>query len=185
MALSLKEKAFQMRRLNQLFKEVAEDAIKAGLPYKAEKVNPKIQINNRTTAVGLCKYSKVEKQYTIYYSSYYLNIPDDKIKNTLMHELIHTLPDCWNHQAEFKRFMYRVNSNKYLSMTYHVDTRNRDKDVSAACDEQKQILLKKDQAVRVVCSCGCEYIVKKTQKVAKQPQNYQCRKHGLTLHLAK
>ena len=182
--LTAQEKKFQMERISNLYKEVVKDAVRAGLPYDEKKVYSTIQINNRTTAVGMCKYTRSMDMYTIFFSSYFIDISDDKVKNTLMHELIHTLPNCMNHKEPFKRYMRRINYASGLSMEYHVATRNDDNEVIRACKNRQRQEYSKCETVRIVCGCGCKFVFKKSQKVAKHPEQYQCRKHGKTLRFA-
>ena len=40
-----------------------------------------------------------------------MNLNDDIIKNTIIHELIHCLPKCTNHGDEFKKYAKHVNQN--------------------------------------------------------------------------
>jgi len=187
MALTTAEKMIQTKRLNTLLKTVIQDALVAGLPVNVKDIDPCIKINNRTTSIGLCKYSEKKNEYpwTIFFSSYFFSIPDSKIKNTLMHELIHTLPNCFNHQTDFKHYMYRVNAKTNLSMVYHIGVKNNDEEISKLCNKKREEKFGINNMVTLTCECGCEIRIKKTRKAAKHPEQYKCKKHGLTLKLKK
>ena len=55
-----------------------------------------------------------EKQFgKIEISRWVLELKDDIIKNTIMHELIHCMPYCNNHGAEFKKYAKVINNNYF------------------------------------------------------------------------
>ncbi len=71
-------------------------------PDKSTKYYEKIR--NRT----YLKYSKYNK-HTIEISKWVMELDDDIIKNTIMHEIIHCFPSCNNHGKEFKRYANIIN----------------------------------------------------------------------------
>ena len=54
------------------------------------------------------KYSKFEK-HSIEISKWVMELNDDIIKNTILHEIIHCLPNCSNHGEEFKKYAHYIN----------------------------------------------------------------------------
>ena len=51
------------------------------------------------------------KRYHIEISPWVMDLDDEIIKNTIIHELIHCLPECDNHGKEFKKYADLVNTN--------------------------------------------------------------------------
>ena len=87
---------------NKVRTEVMQDVeILTDLGIKGVKDNVyTIKINNRMYRVlGRCsKLNNVEKRYTIELSSKFVtNASDQSVRNTIMHEVIHSAPNCMNH----------------------------------------------------------------------------------------
>lgn len=55
------------------------------------------------------KYSKYKK-HNIEISPWVLELNEKIIKNTIMHEIIHCIPDCNNHGEKFKKYANYINS---------------------------------------------------------------------------
>ena len=76
----------------------------------------------------LIRYEKFNKHH-IEISKWVLELDDDIIKNTIMHELIHCMPYCNNHGTEFKKYANLINS-KYGYDVSRVGNKKRDFDKS-------------------------------------------------------
>ena len=57
---------------------------------------------------GIIKYGKFNK-HTIEISSWVMELNEDIIKNTIMHEIIHCMPYCNNHGEQFKKYAKYIN----------------------------------------------------------------------------
>lgn len=70
----------------------------------------KIKINNRLSrAAGRCDMGSNNK-FTIEISGFALRDALDKVLDEIiMHEIIHTFPNCYNHGKEFKRWADKIN----------------------------------------------------------------------------
>ena len=76
---------------------------KQELPEKSTKYYEKIR-NKR-----YIKYAKYNK-HTIEISKWVMELDDNIIKNTIIHELIHCMPYCSNHGEQFKKYAGYINT---------------------------------------------------------------------------
>lgn len=122
-----------------------------------------IQINSRfRNKLGRCSYNKITYIYTISINESFMNICPDKVKNTMMHELIHSINGCMNHGTKFQNIAKLVN-NKF---GYNVHT------TSYYEDYDKYIDSTKNYKYKIKCShCGEEWFYEKTGKVIRSLQN--------------
>lgn len=77
--------------------------------------------------IGRRKIIRVERfnKHRIEISRWVLELDDNIIKNTIMHELIHCMPYCNNHGTEFKRYANLINS-KYDYNISRVGNKKKD-----------------------------------------------------------
>ena len=122
------------QKLNKLYLECVDELKKIGIDILNEKQYGKITIsiskrNNKrygcckqeepdkkskiVTKVGRRKVIKYEKfnKHKIEISLWVMELEDNLIKNTIMHELIHCMPYCNNHGEEFKKYANLINVN--------------------------------------------------------------------------
>ena len=64
------------------------------------------------------------KKHKIEISSWVMQLDEAIIKNTIMHELIHCIPDCNNHGKEFKKYANYINTQ----LGYNIKTTGNKKD---------------------------------------------------------
>lgn len=115
--------------LQKLYKECIEELNKIGICFTDKEIIICISKRNNKR-YGCCKpeipdenYKTVKrkgfkyivkfenfKKYTIEISRWVLDLNEDIIKNTIIHELIHCLPYCNNHGIEFKKYANLINS---------------------------------------------------------------------------
>ena len=77
-------------------------------------------VNKRAKSrFGQCSYNGFTKLYTIDINVDLLDerCPMLSLKETLYHEIIHTLPNCMNHGSEFKHYAYLVNTEYGTNVT--------------------------------------------------------------------
>lgn len=65
---------------------------------------------------GRLQYRKFNSHH-IEISKWLLELNDEIIKNTIIHELIHCIPDCNNHGSEFKKYAKLVKDNLGYNIT--------------------------------------------------------------------
>ena len=97
-----------------------------------------------------------------------MDLNEDIIKNTIIHELIHCIPDCNNHGKEFKRYAKLVNDKLGYNIT-RVGNKKEDYRKSG------QVLQENDSKNRyqIICEkCGQTYY---RQRIAKNfTKKYLC-----------
>ncbi len=115
-------------KLVKIYRECIEELKNIGINFTNKEIDIKLS-NRAKKRYGCCKpeipderYKKIErkgfkfiikydnyKKYTIEVSNWVLDLNEDIIKNTIIHELIHCKPYCTNHGAEFKKYANIVN----------------------------------------------------------------------------
>lgn len=115
-------------KLESLYEECIKELNTIGIVFNEKNINICISKRNNKR-YGCCKpekpdenYQKVikrgfkyiikydnYKKYTIEVSKWVMQLDNDIIKNTIMHELIHCLPYCNNHGKDFKRYANIIN----------------------------------------------------------------------------
>ena len=120
-------------KLEKLYNECVEELKSIGIDIRNNKTIGEITISlakRKAKRYGCCKQSKPIKEkchteirnhriikiydvfmkHDIEISKWVLDLNDDIIKNTIMHELIHSLPYCNNHGKEFKKYAGFINN---------------------------------------------------------------------------
>ena len=124
-------------KLEMLFQECIKELESIGIDIKYNKNIGKIEIqvskrNNKR--YGVCKQEEPDKssmyiekigrrkvikylkynKHTIEISPWVMDLDDKVIKNTIMHEIIHCLPNCNNHGKVFKQYAEYINQNSAM-----------------------------------------------------------------------
>ena len=165
-------------KLEILYKECLEELNKIGISFKEKEI--KICISKRNNKrYGCCKpevpdekYKRVikkgfryiikyenYKKYTIEISKWVLQLNDNIIKNTIIHELIHCLPNCNNHGKYFKIYANLVNKELGYNITR---MGNKKEDYIKSNVEYKE---KEEFNYHIKCTnCGQEFLRKRLDK---------------------
>ena len=141
------------------------------------------------TRLGACKYHNIT--YTFDYwgrrtsikdiGSFSIIIYDHKnrdikgIKETIIHELIHTLKNCQNHKSEFKWHCEII--QRYLGYSCW----------SGSHDDVKQVDYKLNNYKHFLICSKCNKILRQSNRMTikyRKPQNYSCRACGTTCEYA-
>lgn len=105
-----------MRDLNRYANECIEDMKSLGIDVPPIE---KFTVNTRAKSrFGQCTYNRKTNQYSIEICS---DLVDDEcnvlaLRETIFHELIHTLPNCMNHGVEFKKYADMINKRYYVNI---------------------------------------------------------------------
>ena len=115
-------------------------------------------------------YNKLTKDYKLRVSTMFEHYTDDSIArirltNSMIHELIHTLPGCMNHGPQFKRHCYIVNSKTI----YNIETTTEPGEGFVAAEKVKKV-----KYVVKCPHCGKEYIYQRKCRVVDYPFKYRC-----------
>ncbi len=126
------------------------------------QILPQVQVNTRAKRrLGCCRFQ--EETYTIEVSAGILQSPD-LLKETLLHELLHTCPGCRNHGPLWKSYAAVVNQALGTSIQRTVKV------------EEAFSPLRREEVKYVLrCqSCGREIKRLRMCKVVKAPWRYRC-----------
>ena len=101
-----------------------------------------------------------------------MDLNEDIIKNTIIHELIHCMPRCNNHGEIFKKYAKNINENLGYNITR---VGNKEKDFNKSNLEYKEKEIKYNY--KIICE-NCNYSFFR-QRVRKNfNKKYRCGKCG-------
>lgn len=181
-------------KLNKLFKECLSELETIGIDIlnKEKFGNIDINISKRNNKrYGACKQDEpdiktkyIEKigrrRYVKYwkYNKHYIEISkwvlelDDKIiKNTIMHELIHCMPNCSNHGVDFKKYANYINKQ----LDYDISrVGNKEEDY-----RKSNLGYKEDRKYKYKVECqNCGYSFFRQRMNKDFTRKYRCGKCG-------
>ena len=169
-------------KLNKLYKECIKELNMVGIDILDEKYYGKIDIaiaNRNNKRYGCCIQEEPDKRYKsiikrerrkiiryerfnrhhIEISKWVLELEDNIIKNTIIHELIHCIPYCNNHGIEFKKYTKLIN-NTYGYDISRVGDKKKDYEKS-----NLEYSAEQKYNYRVVCKgCGQEFYRQRINK---------------------
>ena len=121
-----------------------------------------IAVDNKSKQrLGLCK--NTEEGFKITISNKLLNEDRKLLKETMMHEILHTCRGCLNHGDEWKRLATRVNNYYGYNIKRAV---NRNELSSSSTNEY---------AHKIVCTkCGQEIFRARECKITRHPELWRC-----------
>ena len=154
--------------LNQMLDSCKSELVSLGFFELNAKIY-RLEINSRfKNTLGQCHYNKLSRVYTISISKDFMKICPEYVKNTMMHELIHSINGCMNHGPNFQYVANLVNSK----FGYDVHTK-------AYYDSYNTYLNNtKTYKYKVKCShCGKEWFYEKAGKIVRgiQKNPHSCR----------
>lgn len=111
------------------------------------------------------------KRHEIYISKWVMELDDEIISNTIIHELIHCIPGCNNHGVNFKKIATYINDNTSYSIQR---TGNIEEDYKKSNKEYVKIEKKKQEyKYKIVCTnCKKEFFRVRVDK--KKFKKYRC-----------
>ena len=172
--------------LQSLYQECKHELEKIDITFNGKEIN--IQLSKRNNKrYGCCKpqkpdenYKKIVrkgwhysikyenfKQYTIEISPWVMQLKEEIIKNTIIHELLHCLPYCNNHGVEFKKYANKIKEKLGYTITttgnkkedYHKSDmtyeKDRDYHYKIQCIQCGQILYRKRLARNFIKKYRC------------------------------
>ena len=161
----------KQEKLEELYKQCIEELKLINIePQKNRTIE--IKINTRSKKrYGCCK-KILKERFQIEISEWVMDLKEDIIKNTIMHELIHCMPRCNNHGEYFKNYASAINEK----LGYNISrTGNKEQDFSISNLEytEKQINFN----YKVVCeSCNQTFFRQRVRK--NLTRRYRCGKCG-------
>ncbi len=187
-------------KLNELYNQCLQELRKIGIDLRDNETigNIDIKLSNRgTKRYGCCKQEKPDFEFKmvqtmnnrriikyekfhnhhIEISKWVMELNDEIIKNTIIHELIHCIPFCNNHGSEFKKYATYINEK----LGYNVKrVGNPKEDYQNSNKEYKEQIIK--YKYKIICNqCGQEIYRQRFNK--KLITRYKCGKCGGSLRL--
>ncbi len=160
-----------MKDLNKYVDECFRDLDLIGIPYGKVR---RWEINTRAKSRwGLCKCLK-GGGFVISIAQSLLDdaVADQALKDTIVHELLHTVPGCLDHKGKWKRYAELIN-RKFPQYTIKRTASREEKGITAGKPEPIY------RYVIQCCSCGTEFPRERESNLVKHPENYRCGKcHG-------
>ena len=167
---------YTIAQLNSMLAKAREMLLAINVPI-SESICPNIVLAKSHSFYGQCcgKNSSLNKsryQFQIRISAFTLDNSEKSMMNTLLHELIHTVPGGHGHRGQWLRWA------NYVRKCYGYDIRRCDGDKSS---EDRHNLVK-DKRVRwirfvIVCPhCHLKWEREKRTVVVMHPERYKCPK---------
>lgn len=155
-----------MRDLQKVAKECMKELDKIGIQYGKVK---EFSVNTRAKKRwGQCK--TVPGGFTINIAACLLDETTDikGLKNTIIHELLHTCKGCLNHGAEWKRLAAKVNR----AYGYGIKRTSSADEKGCTCRETGTVRHIKH---KLVCkNCGHVFVRYRESKLTKMPDHFLC-----------
>ena len=188
------------QKLNRLFLECVDELAKIGIDILNEKEYGEISISilkRNNKRYGCCKQEDPDKNYKtitkigrrkliryekfnkhkIEISKWVMELEDNIIKNTIMHELIHCMPYCNNHGSEFKKYANLINNNYGYGISRLGNKKN---DYEKSNIEYSE---KVNYKYRVACK-GCNQVFYRQRLNKNFTRKYRCGKCGSTFKIS-
>lgn len=172
----------EQENINRLLQEVISEARKLSIPL--EEILPEVKINPRARRrFGCCRCERGSGGricFTIELSKKVLACKEEKIKEILAHEILHTCPDCQNHGKKWKIYAGMMNQ------AYHYEIRTTTTDRAMGLPENQET--EKRETVRYFLQCqGCGAVLvrKRACPLTHCPERYRCAKCGGKLKILK
>ena len=151
----------EQQDLDRLMAELRQSLKTMGIPV-SNKLLSGVRVNTRAKRrLGCCFYQN--GQYWIEVSSAILNNPD-LLRQTLVHELLHTCPGCRDHGARWKTYAEQVGQKLGYSITRTVQAES---DPGPLRHEEVKYILECQ-------SCGAQIRRMRMSKAVKSPWRYRC-----------
>ena len=165
----------KQERLNNLYKECVDELNSININIeKSRKTKTEIEIRINTRSkkrYGCCKKISNDK-FQIEVSEWVMDLNEDIIKNTIMHELIHCMPRCNNHGEYFKKYAELINEK----LGYNISrTGNKERDFNKSNVEYKEKEIKYNY--KIICEkCSQNFL---RQRITRGfSRKYRCGKCG-------
>lgn len=128
---------------------------------------------------------KIIKQYYVFkvhhieISKWVMQLDENIIKNTIMHEIIHCFPNCNNHGIEFKKYATYINQKLGYNITR---LGNKEDDFKKSNLEYTGKEIKYNY--KIICT-KCGQVIYRQRLKSRFIDNYRCGKCGGSLKLTK
>ena len=132
---------------------------------KQEEPDEKFKVVKKIGRHRLVRYEKFNK-HTIEVSKWVLDLNDEIIKNTIMHEIIHCFPFCNNHGKQFKMYAKYINER----LGYNISRLGNKMD-----DYSKSNLVYEEKSWKYVIKCSnCGKLLYRNRLAKDFFRRYRC-----------
>lgn len=146
----------ELAQAQEIYTKLLKDLKEKGYPVGS--VSSVLGVNKCTSSLGRCR-KYFYGAYKVELSKYLLGCSEQLIKDTLLHEIIHTFPRCFNHSYNFKHFA-RIISEEFNA---NVQVKSNSKEFA----EQRPVQTYK---YKITClGCGATFYRK---RLPKNIENY-------------
>ncbi len=170
-------------QVNQWLWEEREHLIAIGIPVSSE-ICPEIRFAKATSWYGQCQQNRVcrgvKYKFRISISEYHLQSSERAIRNTLIHELLHTCPGCLNHGVRWKSYAAIVEQRFGYNITRAGGDKDADSAIEAARREKRAGY--QTQYFLVCTKCGQEFTRFRKSNLVLHPEKYRCQCGGKIKH---
>ena len=170
---------YTQAQLNQWLLEEQSRLRRLGIPI-GENICPVIRFAKATSWYGQCQcnrvYQGVRYAYRISISVYHLESSERAIRNTLIHELLHTCPGCLNHGPKWKKYASIVKRELGYNIARCGGDKEKDSLLAQARREKRQGY--QNQYLLVCTTCGAEFRRVRKSNLVLHPENYRCKCGG-------
>lgn len=167
-----------MRDLQRYANECIKDMEAIGIKVPAIK---NFTVNKRAKhRYGQCRYDIKSKTYSININS---DLLDEEcnvmaLRETIFHEIIHTLPKCMNHGSEFKKYAEKVNKAYKVNITRCSTMEEKYGEIYAKKLKERNMAAEHTSLYELYCN-HCKKIrasgaYKRIPKWYKNPERYHC-----------
>lgn len=133
----------------------------------SDKIIDFIKFNESTSYFGMCTKDKITNKYQLKFSIFLLRLSDQAIQNTIIHELLHTVPNGMCHTGEWKKYALKVKRD----FGFDIKRIGGDKSPEdlASFRENKKTKVNRSQNIYIIkCQdCGQIFIYRKMTKALK------------------
>ena len=153
-------------KYNRLLQEVILEAKQLNIPI-SQNIDPNVIINTRAKRFGQCK--RRGDKFLIELSSIFDKAEDKMVKQTLAHEILHTCPDCLNHQAKWKSHVSKMNR----AYGYKIERTNSCENIGVTRE------ISKNAKYTIECQkCHTKVYKDRISGIIRNPENYHCKCGG-------
>ena len=147
--------------LDGLMARLRRELISIGIPV-SNRLEPEVRINTRARRrLGCCYYQS--GRYWIEGSQAVLE-DEDLLKQTLVHELLHTCPKCRDHGPKWKAYAQTVNEK----LGYRIERTVKTETPAGSLRHEEIKYILECQ------SCGAQIKRMRMSKAVKSPWRYRC-----------
>ena len=165
----------EQKKIDQLLQQVIAEAEALRIPLGT--IAAEVRINPRAKRrFGCCRSERGfcgQVSFTIELSEKVLACQENKIREILAHEILHTCPGCQNHGNKWKAYAKRMNQ----TYGYTITTTTSDK----AMGLPETNSARQTESVKYVLQCrdcGMIFIRRRACPLTRDPGRYRCAKCG-------